>query len=136
MAAGSGFGWVLQVEDDANPGTYLTIGGKRNVDMARTLGTADTTSQDSNNNEEHVPTIKSTTFDFSGVIDEANNVQDELEEMHDNRVQKNIKFLSAGGGSWTGKATLTEFSISAPHDGEVTLSASLKLTAAVTKVAA
>lgn len=136
MAATLGVPWLLQVEDDGNPGTYLTVGGQDGLDLNESLGTADTTTKDSNHWEEHIPAFRRMTAEINGIIDEANNVQDELEEMLINRVQKNIKIISAAGGSWTGKASLTEFTRSAAKEEAVRFTASILFTAAVTKVAA
>lgn len=134
MAAGIGTAWLIQVEDDGNPGTYLTIGLQRGGDINFTLDEADITTKSSANWHEGIPSIRNWSMSGEGVVDQANTVQDELEEMFINRVQKNVRLLTANGVTYTGKATLTDFSRSIPHDGEVTLSFTLQGSGALTKV--
>ncbi len=133
MGATTGVDFIIQVEDPANSGTYITVAGQRGATLNRTLDLADVTSKDSDGWEENLPTIRHWSIDFDGVLVESDEAFAALEDAFNNATQVNVQMMTAAGNKYSGLATLTNFPIEAPYDAEATYSGTLQGSGALVK---
>lgn len=133
MGATTGVDFIIQVEDPANSGTYITVAGQRGATLNRTLDLADVTSKDSDGWEENLPTIRHWSIDFDGVLVESDEAFAALEDAFNNATQVNVQMMTAAGNKYSGLATLTDFPIEAPYDAEATYSGTLQGSGALVK---
>jgi len=131
----TGNGWLVQIDDTATPVTYaaratanwVTIGGQRSLSYGRTLGTADVTDKDSDNNEELLATNRSAEVSLDNLLEADDDGLDVVEKMYQNRETRLLK-LTNGTISYVFAALCTEFPIDAPQDDAVTSGISFKRT--------
>lgn len=118
----------------------LTIGGTQ-IDnlltngLTQTRDTRETTTKDSNDEEEHRPTIKRRMLPFTGLYTEAATVGPvDLQNAYDNGTVLSWVYGTGVGGThkWSGSGTVTKLDFEAPHDGNVGFSGEIKPTGPVT----
>ena len=133
----TGVDFVIQVNTgtEATP-SWTTVAGQRGATLNRSTDVVDTTSKDSNGWEENTPSIRHWSIDFDGLLVENDAAFVELENAYMNNEQVHVQMVTAAGNKFEGTATLTDFPIEAPHDGEATYSGTLQGSGALTKVSA
>ncbi len=134
MPAVTGISFLVYVNTgtDASP-VWTVVAGQRGANLNMSLDEADTTSKDSSGWHEGLPTIRSWSIDFDALLIQGDAGLTALENMFMNKSQVKIQLQTPAASTYTGKATLTDFSYDAPHDGEATASGSLTGTGALTK---
>lgn len=132
MAAVSGVSYLFQVNTgtDATP-VYTTMAGGRGATLTLDVDEIDVTSKDSSSWHEGLPSIRSWSMDFEGLLLEDQNTYDKVREMYINNVQLKVQLLTPASKTFTGKATLTTLAIEGPHDDALTISGTVRGTAAL-----
>ncbi|HVL82628.1 MAG TPA: phage tail tube protein [Actinomycetota bacterium] len=123
-------GTQLQREDPATPGTYTTVAEVRNIGgPGLSVDTSDVTSHDSGPWREFISTL----IDPGEVSLDLNFLPDDptqtalLDDLQARRVGT-WRLLFPNGATWGFPALVTGFEPSSPHDGELSASATLKVT--------
>ena len=112
---------------------YTDIGGQRSASLSLNLGESDVTSKDSANWSESLPTIRDWSVDFDGLLLEADAGYAELEDKFFNRTALQVRLTTAAANTYIGLCNLSSLSQDAPHDGEASISGSLKGTGPLVK---
>lgn len=133
------FGTLLQRGDGEDPEVFTTIAGVRNIPLPNiSRDTIDVTAHDSPGAfEEIIPTIKRTEAAALEIVyDPADAEHVNLKNDFDNGVKSNYRIVFPDAANTTKEfaAYVTGFAIEAPHDGALMLSATLKITGAITDV--
>ena len=116
----SGRAVKLSIFDDKKE---RVIGGQQSGTFARTATGIDVTSKDTEGGyAESIPGQKAWQISGGGVYPEGDPAIDYMEEKYENDENINIGYMFKSGRGYKGSATLTSFSIEAPHDGAVTVS--------------
>lgn len=134
MPAVSGVDFIVQVNTgtDAAP-VWTPVGGQRGATLNMSTDEIDVTSKDSNNWHEGLPSIRNWSLDFDALLIQGDAGLTALENAFMGQTQVQVRLATPSGSTYTGKATLTDFSYEAPYDGEATASGSLTGTGALTK---
>lgn len=114
-----------------NTGTVATpiwtlIGGQRNSPLNQTADTIDVSHKGSGGYKSTIAGLKGWTIELDGLALLDDEGIDAIEYAYDNSKQVNIKFERPDLKYKTGWASVTEFSLEPPHDGEATISGSLE----------
>lgn len=134
MPAVSGVSFIVQVNTgtDAAP-VWTAVGGQREATLNMSTDEIDTTSKDSQGWHEGLPSLRNWSLDFDALLIQGDAGLEALENAFMNQTQVQVRLATPSGATYTGKATLTDFSYEAPYDGEATASGSLTGTGALTK---
>lgn len=134
MPAVSGVDFIVQVNTgtEAAP-VWTAVGGQRGATLNMGTDEIDTTSKDSAGWHEGLPSIRNWSLDFDALLIQGDAGLTALENMFMNHTQVQVRLSTPSAATYTGKATLTDFSYEGPHDGEATASGSLTGTGALTK---
>lgn len=115
----------------------VTIENIRGKSLSQSRDTRETTTVDSTDEEESVPTIKRRTIPFDGLISDgatsgANYVA--MQNAYDNGTTLAFEIASPTGGErkWNGSGHITKLDFDMPYDGNVTFTGELKVTGPVT----
>jgi TP901-1 family phage major tail protein len=132
MAAISGVSFLFQpnVGTDAVP-SYATMAGGRGATLTMDVDEIDVTCKDSNLWHEGLPSTRKWSLDFKGLLLEDQYTYDVVRNCFLNQLQLRVRMLTPGGKSFTGKATLKNFSIDGPHDDAMSISGSFQGTGAL-----
>jgi len=135
MAAVTGVGFLIKVNTGttASP-VYTTVAGQRSATLDLSVDEADTTSKTSSGWHEGLPTIRSWSIDGDGLILETDTGMVLLETCYMNNTQVYVQVYTPAAHTYTGLATLTDFSYDASYDSEATVSYTLTGSGALTKV--
>jgi TP901-1 family phage major tail protein len=125
MPPKSGVTILLQVENAGVPGTYRTLGGQRGATLNRGTSTSDSTSKDSAGWEESLPKHRNWSINADALLLTDDLAYGDLKTAWRNGTQLNVR-VEDSGATETGKATLTEFPLEAPHDDVATISITLQ----------
>jgi len=112
---------------------YTDVGGQRNATLNLNLGEAITTSKDSSNWEESIPTVRDWGIDFDSILLEADAGYAELEDKYFNRTSLQVRLTTAAANTYIGLCNLSNLSMDTPHDSEASISGSLKGTGPLVK---
>jgi TP901-1 family phage major tail protein len=105
---------------------WTKIGGQRNSPLSQTADTIDVSHKDSGGYKSTIAGLKGWNIAPTGLYLLDNDGIEALEYAYDNSMQVNIKLERPDKKYKTGWASVTEFSLEPPHDGEATLSVSLE----------
>lgn len=132
MPAIGGVTFLLEVNTgtDAVP-VYTAAAGGRNATLNLSVDEIDITSKDSNNWHEGLPSIRSWSIDFDELFVENDNGLVVIQNMYFNNVQLKVRCKTPLLKTFSGKVTLTDFSLEGPYDGEMTVSGTLQGTGAL-----
>lgn len=105
---------------------WTKVGGQRNSPLNQSADTIDVTHKGSGGYKSTIAGLKGwdISLDALAMLDDPG--VDAIEYAYDNSKQVNIKFERPDLKYRTGWASVTEFSIDPPHDGEATISGSLQ----------
>lgn len=134
MPAVTGVDFIIQVNTgtEAAP-VWTTVAGQRNATLNREVEEADATSKDSNGWYEGIPTIRSWSIKFDGLIVEDDTGYQALEDAYMNNEILQVQIVTPAGNKYTGKAYLTDFSLEAPYKDDAVYSGTLQGTGPLTK---
>lgn len=135
MPAVSGVDFLVKV----NTGTegapvWTAVAGQRGATLNMSTDEINVTSKDSGGWHEGLPAIRNWSIDFDALLIEDDAGLAALEDAFMNKTQVQVQVATPANHTYTGKATLTDFSYEAPYDGEATASGTLTGTGALTKV--
>lgn len=135
MPAVTGVDFLIKVNTgtEASP-VWTAVAGQRNATLNLSMSEVDTTSKDSGGWHEGLASIRSWSIDFDSLLIEDDAGLAELENAFMNQEQVQVQLATPAGYTYTGKATLTDFSYDMPYEGEATASGTLTGTGALTKV--
>lgn len=103
--------------------------------LGQSRDTRETTTKDSADEEESLPTIKRRSISFSGLASESATVgYEELQGWYDNGTTLSWKLGTGTGGDrfHSGSGHITKLDFEAPHDGNVAFTGEIKVTGVVT----
>ena len=116
----------------------VCIGGSTSCTLNTNMDLPDTTTKDSAGWAEHIRGKRDWSVDFEGLYDPA--LVYNAEELIDtiiNRIAVTIEFATEGTGNggqkWSGSASLSKHTLTAPTEGPVTISGSFTGTGSLTK---
>lgn len=113
--------------------TWTTIAGARGGTLTVDTDTIDVSDKDGSGWEEHLAGLRSWSIDHDGMTDETDLG---LEKLNDEALAGNqvgIQFVTPSGRTYDGQATITSFTLDAPHDGAATAAATFQGTGALTQ---
>lgn len=126
-----GRNWLLKIT-----GGTVTIDNLLTSGLNQAVEQRNTTSKDSANDKEFVPTIKSRTFPFSGLTTEASGSGNKaaLQGLYDNQSVITFAYGPTAQGTykWTGSGYMTKLDFDAPHDNNVLFNGEIEATGLVT----
>lgn len=116
--------------------SYTDLEGETSFDLNFSMGTIDVTNKDSDNWKEVLPGIREVTFSFAAVYDEAGSAAPQTITDIMARTLTKAQIDTLDGYKYSGDVYMTGVSISAPHDGPVTITGDATFTGTVTQAAA
>lgn len=131
MPAKTGQDFVLEVDDGG--GTYNKLAGQRSTTLNRSTDEADTTSKDSSEFHEGLPTIRSWSMDVEAILMENDTALGDLEDAWTNNNKISVRITTPAGNTYTGDAIVTDFNWDGPHDDVMTASITLTGADSLTK---
>lgn len=134
MSAVTGVDFLIKV----NTGTegapvWTVVAGQRDATLSMGTDEVDITSKDSGGWHEGIPSVRNWSIDFDALLIEGDAGLSALEDAYMSKTQVQVQLATPANNTYTGKATLTDFSYAAPYEGEATASGSLTGTGALTK---
>lgn len=134
MPAVSGVDFIVKVNTgtEASP-VWTAVAGQRNATLNMGMEEIDITSKDSQGWHEGLPGVRNWSIDFDGLIIEDDAGLSALEDAYMNKAQVEVQLVTPAGYTYSGKATLTDFSYDTPYEGEATADGTLTGTGALTK---
>lgn len=105
--------------------TWTLVGGQRSATLNVDTDSIDASDKTSGGWKVNLPGLSGWSLDLGGLVELQDAGLQALEYASQNQKMVHIKFKYPDGTIQTGKATLSKFSIDAPHDGEATLSGTL-----------
>jgi len=133
MPAVTGVTFLIQVNTgtETSP-TWTAVGGQRGATLNRSVDEADVTSKGSLGWHEGIPTIKTWSIDFDGLVVEDDAAYKLLEAAYMDGEILQVEVVTPAGNKYSGNAFLTDFSIDAPYDDAMTYSGTLQGTGPLT----
>lgn len=123
---------IVQVEDSATPGTYITVGGQRNATLSESSETIDITSKDSGGAYEYDYGLYGWTVSADGLYISSDSGYTALRDALRNKTKVKIQIQEEGATTQTGEALVTSNELEGPYDGEVTYSVEFQGTGKLT----
>lgn len=120
--------------DSGTPRNYVNVGGQRNLKPAHKVGEADTTDKDSNGWNEAIYTNRGLELSLDALREEGDAGQDALKAAHLARTVIYLRFDTPAGEQYEGRYLITSWEEDAPQDDVVSVSATFKLTGALTEI--
>lgn len=132
--------WLVYVDKTQTTPSYdnpdwQLIGGQKDLDFKRNLGTVDVTTKDSNNNEETLATLLKRDLSLAALFQADDAGLAVLEAMHENRQKRPFK-IDNGQLQYKFWAWCTDFPIKAPNEGAVDQAITIKPTGAIERTPA
>ncbi len=115
-------------------GEYTKIAGQRGGTFTRERETIDASSKDNYGWQDSEYGMASWSIEGDGVLVEDDEAYLALEEAFHNRTDLLVRFQTASGVQYEGKAIVTDLSIDAPHDDLATYSLTLQGRGAYEKI--
>lgn len=133
--AKTGVDFVIKV----NTGTiavpiWTLVAGQRGASLNRSTDEADITSKDSAGWHEGLPTTRTWGIDADGLVIEDDTGYVALEDAWRAGTQVQVELSTPAGNTEIGMATITDFPVDMPYDGETTYSISLAGSGALVRV--
>lgn len=135
MARGVNFLLYVNTGTEAVP-VYTKVAGQRGGTFNRSSDTLDLTSKDNAGWQDEDYGTASWSIEADGLLVESDAGYAELEEAFDAKAFVLVRWETAGGNKYEGKAVITDFSTEAPYDDSATYSITLNGKGKYTKTAA
>lgn len=134
----TGHAFLVYVDKTATPklladyetADWQLIGGQKGLDFSSTLGVADVTSKDSENNTESLPTNRDRELTIDNLWERDDDGLAVVEKAHDQRETRLFRVVGPDRVKIFA-GIVTEYSLGAPEDDAATLSISIKPTGRV-----
>lgn len=110
------------------------LGGQRGCTLNRSADTLDVTSKDSEGWQENLSGLKNWGVDTDGLIVENDEAYGLLEDAYMEGMEVDVTVMTPLGGSYKGKAIITDFPIEAPYDDAATYSVSFTGSGKLSKI--
>lgn len=130
MAFGVDFLIYMKTGEDE----YTKIAGQRGGNFTRERETIDASSKDNYGWEDNEYGMASWSIEGDGVLVESDEAYLALEDAFHNRTDLYVRFQTAAGNKYEGRAIVTDLSIDAPHDDLATYSLTLQGRGAYEKI--
>lgn len=109
---------------EASP-VYTVLGGQRSATFKRQAEEIDASSKTSGGWKDTIPGLRSWGIDADALVLANDEAYVTLDSCYMNRQPVMVKYVRQDGSYWTGKATITDLSESAPHNDVATYTLTL-----------
>jgi len=126
---------LIQVEDSALPGTYITIGGQRGATLSESNETLDVTTKDSGGAYEYDYGLYGWTISCDGLYVPDDVGYTALKTAFRGKTKVKVQIQEEGTATEEGEALVISKELDGPYDAEVTYTLELQGTGKLTPVA-
>lgn len=106
--------------------TWVTIGAQRSTDLSRTADSIDVSHKTSGSWKGFKAGLRGWTMDLGGLVLLDDDGLEALESAYEQGIEVNVCFLYPDGSIQEGWGSITDFSISTPHDGAAEISGTIE----------
>lgn len=111
---------IVRIEEPLSSGTFIAIGGQRDLDLDQSNDLQDVSSKDTTAGFtawDGAVGIKDMPITFGGILDDSNAGQAALQTAFENREKRNFEVTDGKGDRFTGEFYVRNLSLTGPHVG-------------------